>query len=148
MQRKVFQKSNPVRRLPTIEKQDNSCIVASPVGSPTFRIRRYLTKNIDEHAAARNYLSPIKNTKSSGKKKVNKSLYPTRNEQEGAVISSGNLVNDMAAEGSTFSISTLQSMPEASDPQDSLTAPESILLHKGNKLFWRINRTIDFMIYL
>ena len=45
--------------------------------------------------------------------------------------------------------SAARGVPVAEEEEEVAVEPEpSILLHQGNKLFWRINRTIDFRVYL
>jgi hypothetical protein len=147
----MFSKEN--KRLPDLAVDSRpfspSSIVVSPKGSasPGFRIRRYLTSRIDKHPARKklNYETPKKAHASTLPNKKTSSKAPTPvpvilPETEKPARSPSPLTQAIPIDAS------LSTLSARSDPE----APESenVLMHQANKLFWRINRTIDFRIYM
>ena len=94
-----------------------------------FRVRRYSVKEIASHPALAKGTPPTKAT-------------PVPSSETAGV---DKLWNGSEWADPSAVVPPLQSLDA---PDDKAEAPPHVMVHKGNKLFWRINRSIDFQVFM
>jgi hypothetical protein len=149
----MFRNRKNNQTLPSLEVEQADASPTMHPKSPITRIGEFLAST--SPAKAVSLLSPIRKARTKKEIKASPEDSPFFPLNKGSGREAVPITAVTAPEPMKESPTTkknLEPLPLATLPPlvrvPSLVAPEAMLMHKGNKLFWRINRTIDFSIYM